>query len=373
MELWYHLIGAEAGSRAHTAAALAGAQPLPGGALPGAGDLLLVPGSDASIGSDTLLQLLQAHHQRRSALTLAVPEGQEPIGLEGGPVPPEPALAAVDLGRLGSETARFLDSPGALAEWARGLGHPVVIWRWDGGTAVPSRQAWLAELAAAGVIIADPATTWVDTHAEIARGTVILPLTMIEGHSVIGPGCRIGPGSHVRESHIGQGCRVWFSVIEESDLGRGVEVGPYAHLRPGCTLEAGVRVGNFVELKNAHVGADARLPHHSYMGEVDIGAAANIGAGAVVVNFDGRSKRRAKIGDGAMVGCNSNVIAPAAIGENGYVAAGSTITEDVPSGALAVGRGRQQNVDGWVERRLGPGRASGIGVTRGVPPPPDGG
>jgi UDP-3-O-[3-hydroxymyristoyl] glucosamine N-acyltransferase len=365
MDLWYHLIGQDSGTGARRAAALAGARPLPGKALPAAGDLLLLPAGDAGLDSGTLLALVQAHRQLGAVVTLAVPADEAPAGLEGGPALDGPVLAAADLGRLGPEAARFLDNPGGLAEWVRNLGRPVALWRRSGPGAPAddeplTREVWLGQLAAAGVIIVDPATTWVDTKAEVARGATILPFTMVEGHSVVGPGCRVGPGSHIRESRLGQGTRVWFSVIEESDLGRDVEVGPYAHLRPGCVLGPGVRVGNFVELKNAKVGPYARLPHHTYMGEVDIGTAANIGAGAVVVNYDGRKKRRTRIGAGAMVGCNSNLIAPAAIGDNGYVAAGSTITEDVPGGALAVSRGQPTVIEGWVARRLGPGRASGI-------------
>ena len=364
MDVWYRLLGTSPSAEARKAAALAGARPLADAPVPLAGHVLLIPAGTPAPDSATLLALLQAHRQRRAAVTLALPDGEAAVGLEGGPAVPETALAVADLARIGPDGVALLEDPTRLADWVRSLGKPVTLWRRGGHAEPPApssdRESCLARLAAAGVTIVDPVTTWVDPHAEIASEATILPFTMIEGTCVVGPGCRIGPGSHIRDSRLGQRVQVWFSVVEEARLGDGVQIGPYAHLRPGCELGDGVRVGNFVELKNAKVGAHARLPHHTYMGEVDIGAAANIGAGAVVVNYDGRKKRRARIGDGAMVGCNANVIAPAEVGENGYVAAGSTITDDVPSGALALGRGIQKNFDGWVERKLGPGNASGI-------------
>ncbi len=367
MDLWYHLVGPEQAGGPRLALALAGARPLEADPLPAAGHLIFAPAGIADLTAATLLGLLQCHLRRGAAVTMALPEGQEAVGLEGGPPAEGPVLAVADLGRVGPEARRFLTDPARLWDWARARGHPVALWRRTGGAAADSREDRLAQLVADGVAILDPATTWVDTAADVAPGATLLPFTMIEGACTVGPGCRIGPGSHVRGSRLGRDVHIWYSVVEEAELGDGVEIGPYAHLRPGCVLAAGVRVGNFVELKNARVGARARLPHHTYMGEVDIGAAANIGAGAVVVNYDGRRKRRARIGAGAMVGCNANVIAPAAIGENGYVAAGSSITEDVPEGGLALARGRQHKVAGWVARRLGPGTASGI-----EPPEPAG-
>ena len=360
MDLWYRLCGPGQDAGVRKALALAGARPLGDGLLPPSGQLILAPSGGPPLTATTLLAMLQTHLQRGATVTLALPAGQEPVGLEGAPIAQVPMPAVADLGRLGPEAHLFLDDPARLWDWARVQGAPVGLWRQTGETETDSRRDRIARLVAAGVAVLDPMTTWVDTATEVAAGATLLPFTTIEGACVIGPGCRIGPGTHLRASRLGRGVHIWYSVVEEADLGDGVEIGPYAHLRPGCVLETGVRVGNFVEVKNARVGAHARLPHHAYMGEVDIGAGANIGAGAVVVNYDGRRKRRARIGAGAMVGCNANVIAPAVIGENGYVAAGSSITEDVPEGGLALARGRQHNVEGWVARRLGPGTASGI-------------
>jgi bifunctional UDP-N-acetylglucosamine pyrophosphorylase/glucosamine-1-phosphate N-acetyltransferase len=128
-------------------------------------------------------------------------------------------------------------------------------------------------------------------------------------------------------------------------------VGPYSHLRPNTTLESRVKVGNFAELKNSVVKRGAKVSHHSYIGDTDVGAKVNIGAGTVTVNYDGAKKHRTVIGDGAFIGCNANLIAPVTVGEGAYVAAGSTITAEVPGGALGVARARQENKPGWVERR----------------------
>lgn len=216
------------------------------------------------------------------------------------------------------------------------------------------RERTLERLFVAGVSVVDPASTFVDDRAVVGRDTVLLPMTVIEGRCVIGAGCRVGPGAHLRESRLGAGVAVWHSVVEASDLGDGVEVGPYSHLRPGTRLAAGAHVGNFAELKNAEVGPGSKVPHHSYLGDVQVGREVNVGAGTVTVNFDGAAKHRTRVGDHAFLGCNSNLVAPVEIGEDAYVAAGSTVTHDVPPAALAVARARQAVKPGWVERRFGP-------------------
>lgn len=215
------------------------------------------------------------------------------------------------------------------------------------------RRRHIEALLASGVTVLDPAATYVDPACQVAAGACLLPFTVLEGACEVGAGCRVGPGAHLRDSRLGAGGRVWYSVVESSVLGEGCTVGPYAHLRPGCSVGDHVRIGNFVEIKNAAVGAGAKLPHHTYMGEVDIGPGTNIGAGAVVVNYDGVEKRRASIGARAMLGCNANLIAPASVADDAFVAAGTTVTEDVTAGALCVGRPRQTLVPGWVSRHYG--------------------
>ncbi len=186
-----------------------------------------------------------------------------------------------------------------------------------------------------GVGIVDPSSTWIDVDVEIGRDTRIDPGVMITGPTVIGTG-----------AHVKAHC-----VIESSELGDEVVIGPSAHLRPGCRLALGVRVGNFVEVKNSDLGEGVKADHLSYIGDADVGAGASFGCGSITVNYDGVAKHRTRVGARAFVGCNANLIAPLELADDSYVAAGSTITQDVPGESLAVGRARQRNVEGWVRRR----------------------
>lgn len=203
----------------------------------------------------------------------------------------------------------------------------------------------------AGVTVVDPLTTYVDEEATIGPDCVLLPFTVIQGTSDIASGCHLGPGAHIRSSRLDSGCTVWHSVIEQSELGPECRVGPFAHLRPGSRLDARVDVGNFAEVKNAHLGEGTKQHHHSYIGDADVGAGVNIGAGTITVNFDGRRKHRTVIGEGAFVGCNTNLVAPVQLGAGAFVAAGTTVNRDVPGDALAIGRPELQMRPGWAARR----------------------
>lgn len=216
-----------------------------------------------------------------------------------------------------------------------------------------ARRRNVERLLDAGVTVVDPATTFVDDEVEVGQDTVILPFTLLLGRTRVGSRCRIGPGARLLDTVVGDDCVVGESTLEESELGRGVVVGPYNHLRPGTRLADGARVGNFAELKNARVGRGSKVPHHCYVGDADVGDGVNIGAGAVTVNYDGRRKHPTRIEDGAMIGCNVNLVAPVVVGKDAYVAAGSTITGDVPAGALAIARERQEVRPDWVYRRFG--------------------
>lgn len=202
-----------------------------------------------------------------------------------------------------------------------------------------------------GVTVVDPASTFVDAGVEVGPDTVLYPFTLLEGTTRVGSDCRLGPGARLIDTVVEDGAVVSLSVLESSRVGRRVQVGPFAHLRAGTVLAEGVRVGNFAELKNSSIGEGTRVPHHSYIGDATVGPGANIGAGVVVVNYDGRQKHRTEIGAKAFVGCNANLVAPVRLAPGSYVAAGSTITRDVPAGALGVGRARQVNVEGWVARQ----------------------
>lgn len=214
------------------------------------------------------------------------------------------------------------------------------------------RQAKNEELMAAGVTLIDPATTYVDSDVEVGPDTVIHPCVFLEGSTRIGTACEIHSGARVVNSTIGDRVTLLnHSVVRDSTIASGSSVGPFAHLRPGSALGADTRVGNFVELKNASLGAGAKANHLAYLGDATIGERSNIGAGTITCNYDGTRKHQTTIGAGAFVGSNSTLVAPVTVGDNAYVAAGSAITEDVPADALGIGRARQENKPGWVARR----------------------
>ena len=195
------------------------------------------------------------------------------------------------------------------------------------------RKHWMMR----GVTMTDPASVFVDFDAAIGMDTVILPNTMVLGRSNIGEGCELGPGSVVRDSSIGDGCRVTSSVVEESVMEAGSDIGPYSHLRPGAYLESGVHIGNFVEIKESRLSAGTLMGHFGYVGDATIGAKVNVGAGTVTCNFDGRDKHRTVIEDGAFIGCDTMLIAPVTVGSQAVTGAGAVITKDVPPARLAVG------------------------------------
>lgn len=209
----------------------------------------------------------------------------------------------------------------------------------------------LARLMVGGVTIVDPLTTLVEPEVEAEPDVTIEPFTIVRGRSRLDAGAVVGPGTVLIDSAVGAGARVVASFIEHSVIGEGATVGPYAHLRPGTVLEAGVKVGNFAEIKNSTIRRAAKVPHHCYVGDADVGEKVNIGAGTVTVNYDGQRKHRTAIGDRAFIGCNSNLLAPVTVGEGAYVAAGSTVNEDVPPGALGIARSRQVVKPGWADKR----------------------
>lgn len=213
------------------------------------------------------------------------------------------------------------------------------------------RQRKLEALMDAGVTVMDPDSTFVDADVTIGPDTVLYPFTWLEGRTAIGRCCTIGPSSRFSDARIGDGVTAQFVYAHECEIGDGAVLGPYVHLRPGARLAAGVKVGNFVEVKNSNVGAGSKLPHLSYIGDADIGADVNMGCGTITVNYDGKQKFRTVIEDGAFVGCNSNLVAPVTVGKAAYVGAGSTITKDVPPGALGVARSRQSNLERWRDKR----------------------
>jgi bifunctional UDP-N-acetylglucosamine pyrophosphorylase/glucosamine-1-phosphate N-acetyltransferase len=214
------------------------------------------------------------------------------------------------------------------------------------------RQKKNEELMAAGVTLIDPATTYVDPEAEIAPDTVLHPGVVIEGRTRIGSACEIQAYVRISDSEIGDRVSInSFCLISGAQVAAGAVLGPFAHLRPGAAIGEKAKVGNFVELKKTNLGPRSKVNHLSYLGDATIGADVNVGAGTITCNYDGVSKHRTVIEDGAFIGSDSQLVAPVTVGKGAYVGAGSSIVDDVPAGALGIARGRQSNVEGWVERR----------------------
>ena len=189
----------------------------------------------------------------------------------------------------------------------------------------------------AGVTMIHPEATYIDAGVELEPGTVLWPHTILQGRTRIGAGCTIGPGSVIRSSTIGDGCRVELSVVEEAVMEDGSNVGPFGHLRKGAHLGRGAHMGNFGEIKNAILGPGAKMGHFSYLGDATVGAEANIGAGTITCNFDGTRKHRTEIGTGAFIGSDTLLVAPVTVGEGARTGAGSVVTRDVPPGGLVYG------------------------------------
>ncbi|WP_404384767.1 bifunctional UDP-N-acetylglucosamine diphosphorylase/glucosamine-1-phosphate N-acetyltransferase GlmU [Knoellia locipacati] len=209
-----------------------------------------------------------------------------------------------------------------------------------------NNERWMRE----GVTIVDPATTWIDSDVSIGRDAMILPGTQLLGATSIGADARIGPDTTLTDTEVGDGAEVKRTEANLAQIGAGATVGPYSYLRPGTVLGVKGKIGGFVETKNARIGDGAKVPHLTYCGDATIGEGANIGAGTIFANYDGVAKHHTTIGRHSFVGSDSVLIAPVDVADGAYVAAGSALTGDVEPGQIAVARGRQKNVDGWVSR-----------------------
>lgn len=359
------------------------------------GTVIILSGDTPLVRGETVRGLFEAHRRSGAAVTLAAIELDEPagygrvVGGEDGRVvgvveerdatPDQRAIRLVN-GGVYAMDATFLRAAldaikpdNAQGEYylpdviavavARGLGVRAVtvdpedvlgantraeLARLEGVMRERIRRAWMAE----GVTLLDPARIWIDDGVTIGPDTVIAPGAWLEGKTVVGSGCRIGPGSHVINSRLGDrvmvkdGC-----VIEEAIIEDGASVGPFAHLRPGAVLRRDARVGNFVELKQTELGVAAKANHLSYLGDATIGRGVNVGAGTITCNYDGEKKSRTVIEDDVFIGSDSQLVAPVVIGKGSIVAAGTTVTENVPPGALVIGRVRQTIKKGWAAKR----------------------
>ena len=214
------------------------------------------------------------------------------------------------------------------------------------------RQTKNEELMAAGVTIIDPTTTYIDPDVQVGPDTVIHPGVLLEGQTRIGAACELHAQVRIVDSEIGDQVTVNnFCLIVGAQVATGAQVGPFAHLRPETRVGEKAKIGNFVELKKTTLGPGSKANHLSYLGDATIGANVNVGAGTITCNYDGERKHPTVIEDGAFIGSDTQLIAPVRVGKGAYVGAGSSITEDVPAGALGIARGRQSNVQGWVERK----------------------
>ena len=363
------------------------------------GTVLVTYGDVPLLTSETLLELLDTHSSSASAVTLVTATLADPSGYgrvirdDAGDVaaivehkdatPEQLAVAEVNSGLYAFDLATLR---GALSQVGthnaqgekyltdvvgivRRGGVPVRAYRladvWQ--TEGVNDRVQLARLGAElnrrtvdrvmreGTTIVDPATTWIDATVTVGTDTVIHPNTQIHGASTIGAECVIGPDTTLRDVEVGDGASVVRTQALLAVIGPGADVGPFSYLRPGTELGAKGKIGGFVETKNAQIAAGAKVPHLTYAGDVTIGEKANIGAGTIFANYDGVRKHHTNVGAGTFVGSNSVIVAPVDIAGNAYVAAGSAITDDVDDGDLAIGRGRQRNIEGWVENRRAKG------------------
>lgn len=324
-----------------------------------AGDVLVVDARLALLSPRSLRAILRVHRREKNSLTIA--EGTSGARLF--------AVKSRDLVEAGARLRRAKRPRSGAADIVRlmaGLGKKI------GRTGIESAEEALAvntpedmsqavgilrrrkvgRLESRGVIVLDPATTWVDLDARIGRGTVLHPSVVIESKTRIGENCQIYPFVHLLDVQIRDRVKVLSStMLEQSRVGDDAQVGPFSHFRPNTVVRPKAKVGNFVEMKNTVFGRGSKAGHLSYLGDALVGDDVNIGAGTITCNFDGVKKFRTVIEGGAFIGSGTELIAPVKVGRGAYVGAGSVITKDVSPEALAVARGRQVEKPGWARRK----------------------
>lgn len=205
------------------------------------------------------------------------------------------------------------------------------------------------QLLQAGVLMMDPAAVYVEDQVTVGAGTLLLPGTILRGKTTVGPGCTIGPQTMLTDCTVEAGCSINASQCEESIIEQDCQIGPYTHIRPHCVVGTGSKIGAFVQLKNCNLGRGTKMAHLTYVGDSDVGEGCNFGCGTVTCNYDGFQKYRTTIGSYVFVGCNTNFVPPVTVGDGVFIAAGTTVTEDIPADAMAIGRTRQEVKEGWAE------------------------
>lgn len=360
-----------------------------------AGSVVVVPGDAPLLTSDTLTELLARHTAQGNTATLltavvpnatgygrvlrddaaavtavvehrdATAEQRSVREIATSVYAFDAALLRAALRRLRTDNAQgeeyLTDVIGLLADDGHRIG-AVVAADWRETAGVNDRAQLAAATAAlrdrllhramlAGVSITDPSTTWLDVDVVVEPDATIHQNTQLHGRTVIHTGAVVGPNTTLTDTEVGEGATVLASTALGALIGPAATVGPYTYLRPGTRLGVGAKAGAYVEMKAADIGPGAKVPHLSYVGDAAVGARTNVGAATVFVNYDGQHKHRTVVGADVRIGSDTMLVAPVTIGDGAYTAAGSVITDDVPPGAIGVGRARQRNIDGWVGRR----------------------
>ncbi|WP_082589830.1 bifunctional UDP-N-acetylglucosamine diphosphorylase/glucosamine-1-phosphate N-acetyltransferase GlmU [Phycicoccus sp. Soil748] len=358
------------------------------------GTVLVTYGDVPLLAGDTLLALLDEHVRSSSAVTVITAHLDDPTGygrilrdadggvagiveqkdasdeqraiteINSGIYAFDASVLRTALDEVGTDNAqgeKYLTDVLAIAREAGGHVSAHVVddlWQTEGvndrvqlarlGKELNRRttERWMRE----GVTIVDPDTTWIDSDVTLGRDTTILPGTQLLGATTVGAEAVIGPDTTLTDTEVGDGAEVKRTEALLAVIGAGATVGPFSYLRPGTELGAKGKVGGFVETKNAKIADGAKVPHLTYAGDVTIGEGANIGAGTIFANYDGVAKHHTTVGKHSFVGSNSVLVAPVTVADGAYVGAGSAVTEDVEPGQIAVARGRQRNIDGWVAR-----------------------
>lgn len=365
------------------------------------GTVLITYGDVPLLTSDTLAELLADHHASGQSVTILTAELDDPSGYGRIIRDAGDLVVAIREDRDADETERAIRevNSGILAVDAKFLGDAVArlaptnaqgelyltdivglavddglpvgahvledIWQTEGvndraqlarlGRELNRRLTarWMRE----GVTIVDPETTWIDSAVSLTADVTILPGTQLLGATTVESGATIGPDTTLRNVEIGPEATIVRTHGSDAVIGAGASVGPFAYLRPGTEIGADGKIGTFVEAKNAQLGAGAKVPHLSYVGDVEIGEGANVGAGTIVANYDGVNKHRTKVGRHARTGSNNVFVAPVSIGDGAYTAGGTVVRQDVPAGALTMSAGPQRTIEGWVQANR-PGTAA---------------